>query len=422
MKNLLRALNPAMAPAIWRVEDDELVVVVNPKNKVTACSGALASTALTLRKGQSIFTLMEGAANDTLAAALNAVRRGDSAPSFLMTLNGETEARPVRLQRAQVARGTGSASNHYVRLHLGPPLAATQSLPDPALSPVAGSSSPVQNVGTSDLADLSHEMKTPLNAIMGFADTMREETFGPLGDDRYRDYANDIYHSGQHLMGLITSILDLAREETIGEKTLTLTHVETLLDETMAMVSPALEASGLRLRVECDRDLPDLMLDPQAVRQIVLNLLTNAIKFTSDGEIRVLATLDRQADMLVIIVEDSGIGMSTDQLATLGARFTDLQANGVRGASGHGLGLNLAHRLAEKCAGSLTFSSAPGEGMVARLALPISMPGRVSDSAEVETQTPSSPRNGRPIALVTQMERIERFRDRLQAARKSDAA
>ncbi|MEL6111228.1 MAG: HAMP domain-containing sensor histidine kinase [Pseudomonadota bacterium] len=412
MKTLLRSLIPTTAPAIWQVEGDELVVVVNLKNKVTALTGALGPDGPALARGQSIFTLVDGAAHDDLAAALNRLRRADMAQAgtaapLVITLKGETCKRAVRLQRA---------GGEQIRLHLGPVLSETAPMPS---NNAAATACADTAIAAPDLADLSHEMKTPLNAIMGFADTMREETFGPLGDDRYRDYVNDIYRSGQHLMGLITSILDLAREETTGEAKTSLTHLETLLDETVAMVSPALAASGLRLRVECDRDLPELMLDQQAVRQIVLNLLTNAIKYTSDGEIRLLATLDRDADHLVMTVRDPGIGMNTDQLEGLGARFTEVQADGVRGAAGHGLGLNLAHRLAEKCGGSLTFSSAPGEGMVARLVLP----AQGADQREDNSVAPSTlTQSGRPVALVTQMERIERFRERLQTARKSDAA
>ena len=227
------------------------------------------------------------------------------------------------------------------------------------------------------LADLSHEMKTPLNAVIGFAETIREETFGPVGHPRYNEYAEHIRASGEHLLDLVVALLDIAR---IDADRLSLSPVLTdaarLAEECAAMVRGSAETAGLRLVLDIDPDLPECVLDPRAVRQILLNLLTNAVKFTSDGEVRLSLRREKAAmsesgrDVVVFTVADTGIGMSAEDLARLGPRFTDAHGAGVRGADGAGLGLSLAFRLAEMHGGSLDLDSSPGEGVRARLVLP----------------------------------------------------
>ena len=223
------------------------------------------------------------------------------------------------------------------------------------------------------LADLSHEMKTPLNAVIGFAETIREETFGPVGHPRYAEYAEHIRASGEHLLDLVVSLLDMAR---IDADRLSLAPVladpAQLAEECAAMVRGAAESAGLKLIVEAGDNLPECVLDPRAVRQILLNLLSNAVKFTSDGEIRLEARLDEaDGNKIVFTVTDTGIGMSAQDLAKLGPRFTHAHGAGVRGADGAGLGLSLAFRLAELHGGGLSLFSSPGEGVRARLELPL---------------------------------------------------
>ncbi|MEO0983535.1 MAG: HAMP domain-containing sensor histidine kinase [Pseudomonadota bacterium] len=273
--------------------------------------------------------------------------------------------------------------------------------------------------GASALADLSHEMKTPLNAVIGFADALREETFGPLGHPRYAEYADHIYASGAHLLDLVKSILDLAR---IEADRLTLSPViadpNKVAEECAAMVRQMAEANGLTLTVGIDPSTPECAFDPRAVRQILINLLTNAVKFTSDGAVTISvetisvepvsggprSTAGDSGERLVFTVADTGIGMDAETLAKLGPRFTEAQGAGVRGADGAGLGLSLAFKLADLHGGALKMSSAPGEGVTARLELPLDRSGAMRAA-------PAAPA---PATPLTQLERIE--------ARRRDAA
>jgi two-component system, cell cycle sensor histidine kinase DivJ len=220
------------------------------------------------------------------------------------------------------------------------------------------------------LADLGHELKTPLNAILGFADAMETETFGPLGHDKYREYAGHIRASGGHLADLIAAILDRAKLDA-GRYRLTpaLAEPGPLAKSCAEMIRGEAEKAGLSLRVEIADDLPETMLDARAVRQILINLLSNAVKFTAAGEVAL--TVSAKDGVLRFVVADTGVGMSQMALARLGERFTGLHKSGVRGAPGSGLGLSLAFSLAKLHGGALEISSAPGEGAVATLSLPV---------------------------------------------------
>ncbi|MBB5518264.1 sensor histidine kinase [Amphiplicatus metriothermophilus] len=267
------------------------------------------------------------------------------------------------------------------------------------------------------LADLSHEMRTPLNAVIGFAEAMNEETYGPLGHAKYAEYARHIRASGGHLLDLVSSILDLAKIEADRfslkrERT----DVGALVEECAGMVRLAAERAGLALDVEIEEELPESFLDPRAVRQILLNLLSNAVKFTSDGGVTLKAL--REGDEIVLVVRDTGVGMSKAELAKLGARFTAAHGDGVRGAKGAGLGLALAFALAELHGGSMKLDSAPGEGVTARVRLPIAAPAaparvrRLSSGRGEEADA-----HARKPAILTQLERIEAYRrERASAA------
>lgn len=267
------------------------------------------------------------------------------------------------------------------------------------------------NASSDLLADLSHEMRTPLNAVIGFAEAMQNETFGPLGHSKYVEYADHIRSSGGHLMELISAILDLARFDA-GRTSLKreMMNLGAVASECVAMVTKAAEDAGLKLTLSVEDNLPESWLDPRAVRQVMINLLANAVKFTSDGGIDVSITRDR--DTLVAVVNDTGVGMNQEELARLGGRFTSVSSDGVRGANGAGLGLALCFALAEAHDGELKLDSAPGEGVSARLSLPIAAaparPVRVDDQPTDE------------IIVHSQLDRIAEYKREL-AAKKSAA-
>lgn len=255
--------------------------------------------------------------------------------------------------------------------------------------------------GVDMMADLSHELKTPLNAIMGFAETMQAETFGPLGNDKYKEYAGHIHSSGAHLLDLIGSILDSAKVD-VGRYELTpsLTAPGPIARDCAEMVRGQAEAAGIKLTINIAPNLPEAMLDTRAVKQILINLLSNAVKFTADGSIDF--SVSENCGALDFVVRDTGIGMNQIALAKLGGRFTEVHQNGVRGSTGSGLGLSLAFSLAKLHGGALRLDSATGEGTTARLTLPLrKSPGDFNKSQHEFSRAGD---------IQSQLDRVARYR------------
>lgn len=258
------------------------------------------------------------------------------------------------------------------------------------------------------LADLCHDMRAPLNAVIGFAETMRQETFGPLGAPKYKEYADHIRASGRHLLDLVNAILDLARA---GEGRLklnrTLEDPAAIAREVAAIMRGPAEAAGLSFRVRIGDAIPASWIDARAVRQLLINLLSNAVKFTSDGEI--LFAARAEGEEIVFLVRDDGVGMSKDALAKVGARFTAAHGAGVRGEGGAGLGLSLAIAYAELHGGRIDLASAPGEGLSAEVRLPVrAAPSARARIAAAPTAAAAAP--AAPPEIVSQLERIEAYR------------
>jgi cell cycle sensor histidine kinase DivJ len=269
------------------------------------------------------------------------------------------------------------------------------------------------------LADLGHEMRTPLNAIIGFSDAMAIETYGALGHPKYVEYAEIIRGSGRHLLDLVSSILDLKKIEA-GAYKLKRERVDVgaIVRECAALIRGEVEKAGLRLVVSVPENLPETSADPRALRQVLINLLSNAVKFTPEGEITLEAKT--AGGDLVFIVADTGVGMNPAQLKRLGARYAGHGGDGVRGAKGAGLGLNIAFALVALHEGKMDIASAPGEGVRAEIRLPILASARPerrlravnADAAEVSAQLDDGPalRHAPRPVVVSQLERIEAYR------------
>ena len=218
------------------------------------------------------------------------------------------------------------------------------------------------------LAKISHEIRTPLNAIIGFSEVMMEERVGPIGNERYRDYIKDIHASGGHLLSLINDLLDLSKIEA-GKLELTFTGVELndLTQQCVAIMQPQANRERIIIRTSLPQALPQVVADARSVRQIVLNLLSNSIKFTgAGGQVIVSTALNDNGDV-VLRVRDTGIGMSEQDLLTALEPFRQV-ATAVRG--GTGLGLPLTKALAEANRASFQIKSAPKEGTLVEIAFP----------------------------------------------------
>jgi len=228
------------------------------------------------------------------------------------------------------------------------------------------------------LANMSHELRTPLNAINGFSEIMIAEMYGPLGDMRYKSYAQDILNSGQHLLALISDILDMSKIEA-GKMSLRFEplSLEEVAEDALRLVRDRAESAGLALRLDFD-DLPEVEADYRAVKQVLLNLLSNAVKFTPRGgrvTVRAEVRDDAMGPRVRISVQDTGIGITADNLARLARPFEQIESQHAKTQQGTGLGLALTKALVEMHGGLLDLRSAPGQGTNASFSLPVRQTG-----------------------------------------------
>ncbi|WP_369825735.1 ATP-binding protein [Caulobacter sp. BP25] len=224
------------------------------------------------------------------------------------------------------------------------------------------------------LANMSHELRTPLNAINGFSEIMMNEMFGPLGDERYKGYSQDIHSSGQHLLALINDILDMSKIEA-GKMNLKFEpmHLEDVAEDAVRLVRNRAEAAGLNLSIDFP-PLPEIEADYRAIKQVLLNLLSNAIKFTPRaGSVTLTAEIRRDpfGDMVRVSVADTGIGIAKEDLARLARPFEQVESQFSKTTQGTGLGLALTKSLISMHEGVLDMASTPGEGTTVSFALPI---------------------------------------------------
>ena len=220
------------------------------------------------------------------------------------------------------------------------------------------------------LANMSHELRTPLNAIIGFSGMMSDRMFGPL-NERYAEYANIIGDSGRHLVAIITDILDLAKADA---DRLLLTEEQVEIAEIVELGSKIIEDMARRAQIEfvseIKKPLPAMIGDPAKLTQILVNLLSNAVKFTAPGGTVRLTIEQPLYQGITFRVEDTGIGMSPDQIPIALAPFGQVGNSLTRQHDGVGLGLPLTKRLVELHGGTIEIDSEPGKGTIASVHLP----------------------------------------------------
>ena len=223
------------------------------------------------------------------------------------------------------------------------------------------------------LARMSHEIRTPMSAIMGFAEVMLDERFGPIGNERYRDYLKDMHNSGAHVISLINDLLDISKIEA-GRAELNFTRLNLNAAATNAanMMQNEARRSRVILRINLEETLPAIVADDRAIRQIMLNLLSNAIKFSdAGGQVIVSTTLSERGEV-VLRIRDTGIGMREEDIATALEPFR--QVGTTRRSGGTGLGLPLTKALVEANRAALSIRSAPDKGTLVEVVFP---PNRV---------------------------------------------
>ena len=220
------------------------------------------------------------------------------------------------------------------------------------------------------LANMSHELRTPLNAIIGFSEILQARMFGPLGSDKYDEYANDINNSGRHLLGVINDILDMSKIEA-GRLQLQREPVDIapLINETLRLIAVQAESKSLQLDQKISIGLT-LFADRRAVKQILLNLLSNAMKFTDEGG-RIAVRARRYSGAITITIEDSGIGIPRAAMKTIGQPFEQVQNQFSKSRGGSGLGLAISRALVSLHGGAMKIRSRQGVGTIVSVRLPI---------------------------------------------------
>jgi PAS domain S-box-containing protein len=227
------------------------------------------------------------------------------------------------------------------------------------------------NMSHEFLANMSHELRTPLNAIIGFSEIMKQQILGALGNEQYLNYSNDIHSSAEHLLRLINDILDIAKIEAGGHRLIEEAfHPCGVMDSVARLITERCYRAGQKFTIDCEKRLPGLFADQRKIKQVLLNLLSNATKFTAeDGTIELSAEL-RDDGAFVFLVSDSGIGIAPEDMEKAFAPFEQVDSRLSRQYEGTGLGLPLSLGLMRLHGGTLELESDPRQGTKARAILP----------------------------------------------------
>jgi signal transduction histidine kinase len=221
------------------------------------------------------------------------------------------------------------------------------------------------------VAKISHEVRTPLNAITGFAEVIIGERFGPIGNERYREYMKDIYAAGLHVVSVLNDLLDLSKVET-GMLDMSFANVSLneLTQQCVGIMQPQASRARIIIRTSLTPGLPQVVADERSLRQIVLNLLSNSIKFTGPGGQVIVSTAFADGGEAVLRVRDTGVGMSEKDVEAALEPFRQTATSGSWGSGGTGLGLPLTKALAEANRAHFSIKSAPNAGTLIEVAFP----------------------------------------------------
>ncbi|KKX32019.1 ATP-binding protein [Rhizobium sp. LC145] len=221
------------------------------------------------------------------------------------------------------------------------------------------------------LAHVSHEIRTPLNAIIGFADMMAGERFGPIGHPRYVEYANDIGRSGRHVLDIVNDLLDISKIEA-GEMDLDFVAVglNETVSEAVSLVQPQANSQRVIIRTALSHSVPPVVADLRSVKQIALNILSNAIRFTPSGGQIVVSTAYEPNGSVMLRIRDTGIGMTRSELELAMKPFRQVAGGARKRGDGTGLGLPLTKAMVDANRASFAISSSPNEGTLVEITFP----------------------------------------------------
>lgn len=227
---------------------------------------------------------------------------------------------------------------------------------------------------SSFLANMSHELRTPLNAIIGFSELMIKETFGNIGSEKYKEYLNDVHMSAEHLLEIINEVLDMSKIEAgrieLSEETI---NLRDLVESVIRMTASKVFASNIQIKLDAVENLPPLQADRRLLRQVIINILTNAIKFSKEHGTIHIGVQQMPEDDILITIRDEGIGIQRDKIDHVLEPFGQIADSPERSGSGNhgtGLGLPLAKAMVELHGGSLKLESEYGVGTTVFITLP----------------------------------------------------
>ena len=283
----------------------------------------------------------------------------------LINISGGDRPVVLNLHRSEVD------GNRVLLAALTEPPTQTASAPESDVSGTQSVASPMPSERDSELlASISHEMRTPLNAIIGFAEFMKEGRLGPIGNDRYAAYIDDIHMSGQHLLSLVNDLLDMSKIEA-GQFELDLVETDpaSVVHDTLRIIRPLADGKSVTLIEDLQSDLPLILADARSLRQILLNLASNAVKFNDAGGSVTISARQSPQGEVQLSVEDTGIGMTEEDLEMALKPFRRVRLKG-RSEQGTGLGLPLAKALTEANLAEFDITSAPTKGTRVVLTFP----------------------------------------------------
>ncbi|WP_131113367.1 ATP-binding protein [Lichenihabitans psoromatis] len=311
--------------------------------------------------GQSITRLLEP---ESHAASLEVIANrssGDADGPASIEVVGRTRGAPSSVNMS--AKSIGSTTICVLFHSATVATAATQDLA------AAQRDLDLEKASKSDfLAKVSHEVRTPLNAILGFTEVMLDERFGPIGNPRYTDYLRDIHEAGAHVMHLVSDLLDLSKVEA-GRLEMSMAAVDAnrVVGECVSQMQATAHRERVIMRLSLASRLPAALVDEQALRQVVTNILSNAVKFNEPGGQVIVSTAVNDAGDVAVRVRDTGVGMSDDEIGMAMEPFRQMATSTVRGGSG--LGLPLTRALVEANHASLTIKSRKHEGTLVEIVL-----------------------------------------------------